>query len=86
MLPRHVPDSFLVHMRRESYHRLWTRLRGSGHVKHKKGCASLSDFKVGEEEKLLYRQDGTNIVCNSLWQPGSNPAEKKHKIQKQQQQ
>jgi Cu/Ag efflux protein CusF len=54
-------------------------------VKHKKGAASLGDFKVGEEVKLLYRQDGTNLVCHSLWQPGSNPSEKEHKIQKQSQ-
>ncbi|HUK84130.1 MAG TPA: hypothetical protein VLZ12_16030 [Verrucomicrobiae bacterium] len=52
-------------------------------VKHKKGAASLGDFKVGEEVKILYRQDATNVVCRSLWEPGSNPSEKEHKLQKQ---
>jgi len=52
-------------------------------VKHKKGAATLADFKVGEEVKLLYVQNATNLVCRSLWQPGSNPSEKEHKIQKQ---
>jgi Cu/Ag efflux protein CusF len=54
-------------------------------VKHKKEAASPADFKVGEEVKLLYRQDGTKLVCHSLWQPGWNPSEKKHKLQKQSQ-
>ncbi len=51
-------------------------------VKHKKGAASLADFKVGEEVKALYSQDAGALVCHSLWQPGSNPAEKERKLQK----
>jgi Cu/Ag efflux protein CusF len=54
-------------------------------VNHKKGAASLGDFKVGEEVRLLYRQDGSNLVCHSLWQPGANPKEKEHRIEKQSQ-
>jgi Cu/Ag efflux protein CusF len=54
-------------------------------VNHKKGAASLADFKAGEEVRLLYRQDGSNVVCHSLWQPGANPEEKEHRIEKQSQ-
>ena len=52
-------------------------------VKHKKGAATLADFKVGNGVKLLYVQNGTNVVCTSMWQPGSHPREKEHKIQKE---
>jgi Cu/Ag efflux protein CusF len=52
-------------------------------VKHKKGQASLADFKVGEEVKVLYRQDAGALVCHSMWQPGSHPSEKEHMIEKQ---
>jgi Cu/Ag efflux protein CusF len=51
-------------------------------VKHKKGQAALADFKVGEEVRALYRQDAGALVCHSMWQPGSNPAEKESKVQK----
>ena len=54
-------------------------------VKQKKSGATLSDFKVGDEVKALYRQNGTALACDSLWQPGSNPREKEHKIEKQSQ-
>lgn len=52
-------------------------------VKHKKGAATLADFKVGDEVNALYRQNGTALTCDSLWQPGSNPREKERKIEKQ---
>jgi Cu/Ag efflux protein CusF len=52
-------------------------------VKHKKAAAALSDFKVGEEVRVLYKQEGGALVCDSMWEPGSNPGEKVHKIQKQ---
>lgn len=52
-------------------------------VKHKKSGAGLGDFKVGEEVKVLYKQVGGALVCQSMWQPGSDPREKEHKIQKQ---
>jgi Cu/Ag efflux protein CusF len=52
-------------------------------VKHKKGAASLSDFKVGEDVNVLYQQNGNLLACRSMWQPGSNPSEKEHKVQKQ---
>src|SRR6266478_7975040 len=45
-------------------------------VKHKKGAAALTDFKVGEEVHVLYVQSGTTIVANSMWHPGANPSEK----------
>ena len=51
-------------------------------VKHKKGQAALTDFKVGEDVKVLYRQDAGALVCHSMWQPGSNPAEKEHRLEK----
>ncbi|HTS17629.1 MAG TPA: hypothetical protein VMP11_08655 [Verrucomicrobiae bacterium] len=51
-------------------------------VKHKKGAAALSDFKVGEEVHVLYKQSGSAMVCDSMWEPGSNAAEKEHKVQK----
>ena len=54
-------------------------------VKQKKGAATLSDFKVGDEVNALYRQNGTVLACDSLWQPGSNPREKEHKAEKQSQ-
>ena len=51
-------------------------------VKHKKGAASLSDFKVGEDVNVLYQQNGNTLVCRSLWEPGSSPTDKEHKLQK----
>jgi Cu/Ag efflux protein CusF len=51
-------------------------------VKHKKGAATLADFKVGDEVKVLYQRDNTNVVCASLWQPGSNASKKQQKLQK----
>lgn len=50
-------------------------------VKHKKDAATLADFKVGEQVSVLYAQNGTALVCHSMWQPGSNPAEKQRDIQ-----
>jgi Cu/Ag efflux protein CusF len=50
-------------------------------VKHKKGAAALTDFKVGEAVKALYRQQNNTLVCQSMWQPGSHPREKEHKIE-----
>ena len=52
-------------------------------VKHKKGAASLSDFKVGETVRVLYRQENGTLVCHGMWQPGANPSEKEGKIEKQ---
>jgi hypothetical protein len=52
-------------------------------VKHKKGAAALTDFKVGEEVRVLYKQEGSAVVCESMWEPGSDPGEKEHKVQKQ---
>lgn len=50
-------------------------------VRHKKGAAALTDFNVGEAVKVLYRQQTNALVCHSMWQPGSHPREKEHKIE-----
>src|ERR1041385_6207544 len=52
-------------------------------VKHKKGAAVLADFKVGEEVRVLYKQDNGALVCHSLWEPGSNARVKEHRLEKQ---
>ena len=46
-------------------------------VKHKKSAATLADFKAGDEVKVLYRQEDKRIVCDSMWEPGSAPGEKR---------
>ena len=50
---------------------------------HKKGHATLADFKVGDTVKVAYKQSNGSMVCDSMWQPGSNPTEKEHKVEKQ---
>ena len=50
-------------------------------VKQKKGAAALTDFVVGEEVRVLYQKAGTTNVCHSMWQPGSNPKEREHKLE-----
>ncbi len=52
-------------------------------VKHKKGAAALTDFKVGEQVHVLYKQAGGGVVCESMWQPGADPGEKEHKAEKE---
>jgi len=52
-------------------------------VKHKTGAATLADFKVGEEVNVLYKQNGTSLICDSLYQPGAHAREKERKAQKE---
>lgn len=52
-------------------------------TKQKKEAATLTDFKVGEEVRLLFTPGDNIKICHALWEPGAEPGQKEQEAQKQ---
>lgn len=51
-------------------------------TKQKKDAASIADFKLHDDVRVLYREVDGKLVCDAMWEPGSDPSQKEAKEQK----
>jgi hypothetical protein len=52
-------------------------------TKQKKGAASFADFKQRDDVSVLYREVDGKLICDAMWEPGSDPGQKEHQEEKQ---